>query len=794
MPTAKLVLAIGKGLDRASGLATQNPTNPVDARNIYARASRMSLRPGLNGTGFPNLPWGTDLLAVWGVRATHEGLFVIYDRVSREIRVYRLDTINGVLSPLTTPANGLIGVVSSNADFPIVSVDEAAGLVFIAHDEADMTLRLQTVYYTSSDTPTPGALTFLEGDLDGGGSAPIYFRGVVSYLVYMNGWGFGSASQPKQSHVLRQSLPGDAATFQGPNYVEFGAKGDAIILCAPTGDVLAVCKEQKTYKLLGTSPDDFDSGLIDDNYGAVSSRCGITYGGLLNIWSADGPRRVDPLGTTPIGQPLELISPLPSDFGPLGPSRECFGILDPERYLLEWCWPDTFAATSPTPGFMLSLWNPDDPRWTYSERQQSLSCAGQLLITETKVAPPPKGYTTTVVAIDGGLAADAHFRNVSLSWNNVDADGDETVQLWAKPDGGAWDIVTQFAVVPGLQSAVWSTADPLQHYELGLNFVRGGLTSPGFAGTPDDWTSVHAADSKADVTTSSSPVTWSTSTFTPTTGPELLTWTALQQAVPYLLELSTDGGATWSTVASDLVADSYSYTIPSGQLNTTVKFRLTAQRGAIVGPTAGVQDVTFAIVIGTPALTALWDPMTVMFGFPFAVVTLDWTSASNATSYLVEKSSDGGATWSAASTMLYDGHQRYNPSVGEANTTLKFRVTGQNGIYSGPPSAPQAVTLTTAVTGPVITSLTSAASAITVTYTGSPDAFGYNIEVSRDGGVTYSDFRLSNAQPPPLTQTSSVPGASIGDLIFVKVRTTSYTLVATFVTADSAPDSVVLAA
>lgn len=408
MPTAQMPIAVGRGLDRATGLVAVTPASPVDTRNVYARDAKMALRPGMAGTGFPPLSWGTDILAIAGMKATLDVLYVVYDRDSREIRVFRLDTTDDVMQALTTPAHGLWGVLEAT-DFPIVTYAESNGLMFFAHDEADIASRLPTIYYTPDEDPTlPGTLTTLSADLDGDGTPDdVYFRGISTYLVYLVGWGYGSEVDPDRGDVLRLSLPADPTTFQPPNYALCGVRKDPILgVISTTGTistyaaqttVLAVLKNDESYRLVGSSFDDFGIELLDARYGTVSARASCNIGGQGYTWASDGARKVSPGGTDPIAQPLELISPLPNDFPTLGPSRQAFAVYDTERYTIEWLFPDLDNASVPVPSFALSLWNPADPRWTFFTREQPVSCAGTLYFRDTGTAPlPPVGWPSAL--------------------------------------------------------------------------------------------------------------------------------------------------------------------------------------------------------------------------------------------------------------------------------------------------------------------------------------------------------------------------------------------------------------
>lgn len=713
MPRVAMATPIGRGLDRATGLVAVAGGAPVDVRNVYARDFKMAVRGGLQFTGYPGLSWGTDILAVWGVQATLDVLYVVYDRPSLEIRIYRLDPVNGVMQTLA--ANGSWGFALGGAtSFPVVSVAEADGNVYFAHDEADITTRLPNIYYTPTyATPAlPGTLTPLTADLNGDGILPMpatYFRGFYVYLEYLTGWGFGQQADPDRGDIFRLAKPAQSTIWAPGDYILCGTKRDPIIAavaCRSTSSigtvtaVLAIQKNDQSYRLVGTSPDDFGIEDLDRLFGAVSSRVVQSIGDRAFTWASDGPREITPAGTFPIGASLELVSPLPADFPPLGPGRLAFATYDQDRALLRWCFPDIVSGAVPVPGFDLSLWNPADPRWTFSEIQQPVTCAGRQLFRDVGgAAVPPTGYASAVTATDNGLASMAQYRAVRLAWTNNGESGDETVQLLVKPAGGAWTLATTVTVAVGDQVAFWSTALPLTAYSVALRYMRGIAPAVGYEdNNPDHWTAPTAAGSKAVVTTTAEAVAWGPSTFVNAVTPVTLTWTSAQVASPYLLEKSTDGGATYTPVAVDLVATSYLYPIPPAEVGTTVRFRLTAQRGAVVGPTAGVLLVAMFVVVGAPVLTsAVFDPST-------ARVTLTWTAASEALQHLIERSDDAGVTWVSVATVgLPTLTYAYPILPAEANTNVSFRVTGQNGAVSGAPSNVIVVACPLVVGVPVMT-------------------------------------------------------------------------------------------
>ncbi len=78
-----------------------------------------------------------------------------------------------------------------------------------------------------------------------------------------------------------------------------------------------------------------------------------------------------------------------------------FFSFDQSRKTLEWNFPDIENAIVPVAGYLLSLWDPNDPRWTLTERQVLVTCAGLLVQRDTGATPePPEGYVSDIAFED----------------------------------------------------------------------------------------------------------------------------------------------------------------------------------------------------------------------------------------------------------------------------------------------------------------------------------------------------------------------------------------------------------
>jgi hypothetical protein len=343
------------------------------------------------------------------------------------------------------------------------------------------------------------------------------------------------------------------------------------------------------------------------------------------------------------------------------------------------------------------------------------------------------------------IASDPLYRSVAVSFLNNEQDGSELVQLLAKPAGGSWSAQRTFPVSGGVdQEITWDTALPVTAYSTALRYLQGSVPAVGYESSdPDAWTAATAPDSKGTVTTTSAAATGLAGTaFTSSSTPIVLTWACAQQAVPFLLEKSTNGGGAWSTVIADLVATTYPYPIPAGELGNTTMFRVTPKRGSVAGPTSASISVLMSIVVGATAFTtATFSPTT-------RIASLAWSAATQAVNYLLEKSLDAGANYSTIGTIAGLTYEYPVPDA-EINTTVRFRVRGQSGATQG-----ASVTTNLAMTlvvGASVLSLSVAFDPVTGTasfsWTVASNATSYSVQMNSGAGyVTIASVSVLELQ------------------------------------------------
>jgi len=153
-----------------------------------------------------------------------------------------------------------------------------------------------------------------------------------------------------------------------------------------------------------------------------------------------------------------------------------------------------------------------------------------------------------------------------------------------------------------------------------------------------------------------------------------LTFTAPAGATAVVLEQSADGGANWSAAGGvSLTAASTSATVTGLTNGTAYRFRLQVTDGGFRGA-SNVAVVTPSNAIGDLAAVPGDEEAELTFGAP-----------AGATSVVVKQSSDGGATWSAATvegalTAASTGAKVTGLTNG---TTYRFRVDVEGGSRAG---------------------------------------------------------------------------------------------------------------
>ncbi len=217
--------------------------------------------------------------------------------------------------------------------------------------------------------------------------------------------------------------------------------------------------------------------------------------------------------------------------------------------------------------------------------------------------------------------------------------------------------------------------------------------------------------------------------------PLALTWTHNYPAYGSMrVELSRDGGGTYTTLAASVPdTGSFAWTV-TGPATANARLRLTALGST---PFLVAQSDTFAIV--TPAVTVT-GPAAGATAFTGAPVAITWThNIPGAATALIELSRDGGASFETLAAAAPNNGSFAWTASGPGTATALARVT-----LNGPPTASGTsgtfaiVTPTVTVTGPAAGATAFTGTPVAITWTNNmPGVATALIELSRDGGASF---------------------------------------------------------
>ena len=248
------------------------------------------------------------------------------------------------------------------------------------------------------------------------------------------------------------------------------------------------------------------------------------------------------------------------------------------------------------------------------------------------------------------------------------------------------------------------------------------------------------------------------------------TWTGVATITyTYQWQQSSDGGVTWSNIAS---ATTSTYTPPAGFAGNQARVQVTATNG---DGTAQATTPASAVILANPPVNTVAPSLsgTAQDGVPLTAASGAWSGIATITfAYQWQESSDGGVTWSNIASATTS---TYTPPAGFAGNQARVQVTATNGDGTAQATTPaSAVILANPPVNTVAPSLSGTAqdgvklTAAKGTWTGvATITYTYQWQQSSDGGVTWSNIASAT------TSTYTPPAGFAGNQARVQVTATN---------------------
>jgi hypothetical protein len=149
-------------------------------------------------------------------------------------------------------------------------------------------------------------------------------------------------------------------------------------------------------------------------------------------------------------------------------------------------------------------------------------------------------------------------------------------------------------------------------------------------------------------------------------------WTSDEDfTVPAEVEVSFDGGSTWFDSGDNPI------TVPEIEdVNSAVKFR------QVTGVASTSDELVSGLSVTYNAITALADVSSFTATPDTGQITLAWAAISNESGFTIERSTNGGSTYSALTTKAADSTSHVDTGLTDGNTYhYRIKATG-TGRYS----------------------------------------------------------------------------------------------------------------
>ena len=252
-----------------------------------------------------------------------------------------------------------------------------------------------------------------------------------------------------------------------------------------------------------------------------------------------------------------------------------------------------------------------------------------------------------------------------------------------------------------------------------------------------------------------------------------ITWTASGASGFYDVAYSIDNGLNWSSIATNLSALSFSWSVVNIQSNQ-VKIRVRdANNNATLDLSDNFFTITAALILNTPNGGEVWQANTTQ--------NITWTSniTPTTTQLTIQYSTDAGSTWTNITTTAQAGAQTFAwliPGTIAPSNFCQIRIFEtavgsvscrsdiSNSVFSITAATP---ILTVTAPNTAVTLAACQTSNITWTYQFPPTNSAVKLEYTTDNGITWNQITASTTASPFVWTIPQTPSSTC------KVKVTS---------------------
>ena len=455
--------------------------------------------------------------------------------------------------------------------------------------------------------------------------------------------------------------------------------------------------------------------------------------------TANGPSQIDLAWTAPASTGGSAITGYKIEVSPDGSS-----------------WSDLVADTASTDTAYAHMGL--DPATTRHYRVSAINTNGagvpsnvDSATTDATAPGAPTGLTATA----SGTTA------IDLAWTAPASTGGSAItgyKIEVSPDGSSWsDLVADTGSTDTAYAHMGLDPATTRHYRVSAINTNG-------AGVPSN------VDSATTDATAPGAPTGLTATASGTTAIDL-SWSAPGSTggsaiTGYKIEVSSDGGSSWSDLVANTSNTTTTYAHTGLASGDTRHYRVSAINTNGTGVPSNVDSATTGTSVpGAPTgLTATASGTT--------AIDLSWsapgsTGGSAITGYRIEVSPNGTSGWTDQVANTNSTATTYAHTGLASGATRHYRVSAINTNGTGVPSNVDSATTGTSVPGAPtgLTATASGTTAIDLSWsapgsTGGSAITGYKIEVSSDGGSSWSDLVANTSNT---TTTYAHTGLASGD-------------------------------